>query len=415
MAHALVAQVEKALLPAPPERLGVAVSGGGDSLALLHLLHEIYRETPFSLQAVTVDHGLRPEAADEAETVAQVCAGLRVPHETLRWSGWDGCGNLQGSARLARYRLITDWARSKSIDAVALGHTADDQAETLLMRLARGSGVDGLSAMAPRRMSQGIKLLRPLLGVRREALRDYLRDRGVAWTEDPSNEDTRFERIRMRQALDVLEPLGIDVDTLGQVAFNMARAREALDWQAFLEARRIATAEPGAIRFLWRAYRILPDEIARRLLVRAIGWISGSDYPPRRTPMLDLIETLKRDAGGTLEGTRIKRYGQNLWVFREFNAIKDLTCGTEDLWDAHWCLSGPRERDGLRIAALGETGLAQCPNWRAWGRPREMLLASPAVWSGSDLVSAPLADHACGWRISSERSGEEFFASLLSH
>ena len=123
----------------------------------------------------------------------------------------------------------------------------------------------------------------------------------------------------------------------------------------------------------------------------------------------------KRDAGGTLEGTRIKRYGQNLWVFREFNAIKDLTCGTEDLWDAHWCLAGPRERDGLRIAALGETGLAQCPNWRASGRPREMLLASPAVWSGSDLVSAPLADHACGWRISSERSGEEFFASLLSH
>jgi tRNA(Ile)-lysidine synthase len=415
MAQDLVARVEEAFSPAPPERLGVAVSGGGDSLALLHLLHELSGKTPMSLYAVTVDHGLRSEAAAEAAQVARICAGLGIPHTILRWKGWNGRGNLQGDARRARYRLITDWARAQSIEAVALGHTADDQAETVLMRLARASGVDGLSAMAPRRMSQGVKLLRPLLGVTRDALQDYLRERGIPWIEDPSNEDTGFERIRVRQALELLKPLGIDAATLGQVAFNMARAREALDWQTFLEARRIATAEPGSVRFLWKAYRILPDEIARRLLVGAIGWISGSAYPPRRAPVLGILARLKSDSGGTVEGTRIKRFGAYLWIFREYNAVKDMTCGVGELWDGHWHLHKPVFEKGLRIAALGEAGLSHCPDWRDTSRPRDLLLASPAVWSGSDLVSAPFAGRARGWRISSTRSEEEYFASLLSH
>ena len=154
-----------------PARLGVAVSGGSDSLALLHLLHDRIRT---GLAAVTVDHRLRPESASEALHVARLCERLGVPHDVLQRTGWDGRGNLQDQARRSRTSLIADWARSCGIEAVALGHTADDQAETVLMRLARAAGVDGLSGMAPRHAQEGIEWHRPLLTCGREALREVL-------------------------------------------------------------------------------------------------------------------------------------------------------------------------------------------------------------------------------------------------
>jgi tRNA(Ile)-lysidine synthase len=120
-----------------PERLGIAVSGGGDSIALMHLLHRIASDEGVALFAATVDHGLRAESADEARTVAKQAAALGIPHDTLRWQGWDGAGNLQDHARQARYALLKEWAKRNDISAIALGHPADDQAETLLMRLAR--------------------------------------------------------------------------------------------------------------------------------------------------------------------------------------------------------------------------------------------------------------------------------------
>lgn len=410
-----VGAVEKFLLPTLPERLGVAVSGGGDSIALLHLAHGLCAAHATSLHVVTVDHGLRAGSTGEAAGVARVCAGLGVPHTVLTWDGWNGQGNLQNEARLARYGLIADWARARAIESVLLGHTADDQAETVLMRLARGAGVDGLSAMSPRRISHGIEFLRPLLQVSRDSLRMYLKANGIDWVEDPSNDDTRFERIRIRQALQHLEPLGIDAVSLGQVAFNMARAREALDWQTFVEARRLVCVEAGAIRIDWRAYRTLPGEIARRLLVQAIQWVAGSSYPPRRQPLLALIETLKRASGGTLEGCHLRRFGESLWVFREYNAVRDLRCGTEALWDGHWRVTGKGAASGVHLAALGESGLAQCNAWREVQLPRDVAMSMPAVWSDDALVAVSFAKRAPEWHFASEKDKEGFFAALLSH
>jgi tRNA(Ile)-lysidine synthase len=415
MAEDPVGEVERQLLPYLPDPLGVAVSGGGDSVALLHILQDLAKSHGTRLCAVTVDHGLRKESGEEAAGVARLCAGLDVPHAVLRWDGWNGQGNLQSAAREARYSLIADWARSQGVTAVALGHTADDQAETVLMRLARGSGVDGLSAMVPRRMSEGIKFLRPLLRISRQSLRSYLKERCVPWIEDPSNDDMRFDRVKARHALKLLEPLGIDAGSLGQVAFNMARARDALDWQTFVEARRITRLRHGAILIDWRAYRTLPEEIARRLLLRAIAWVGGSDYGPRRLPLLRLIDALKQNRGGTLEGCFVRRFGESIWVFREYNAVRDLRCDVDTLWDGHWRMSGTEATGDLEIAALGEKGLLQCKDWRASGVPRDVLIASPAVWSGPDLTCAPLALHGSGWQLRSEKDEEGFFAALLSH
>lgn len=415
MPHGLSDVVAQQLLPHPPAALGVAVSGGSDSTALLHLLHRVAQSYSIALHAVTVDHNLRPEAADEAAQVTQLCRDLGIPHTILNWTDWDGQGNLQKAARDARYRLIAEWARDEALDAVALGHTLDDQAETVLMRLARGAGVDGLSAMAPRRVAHGVTWIRPLLGLTRAELRSDLETRGVSWAEDPSNDDLRFDRVRMRQALALLAPLGIDAQALGQVAFNMARARDALSWQAFLEARRIARIDAGAVRIDWRSYRTLPDEAARRILLSAIGWISGSGYAPRRRPVLGLIDAMKQGTGGTVDGCQAWRDRDTLWVVREYQAVRNLRCAPDALWDGRWRVEGPAAQSDLHLAVLGEDGLKQLPDWRATGLPRDVLRVTPAVWRGPNLVAAPLAGLDKDWAARIDGGEDAFFAALLSH
>ncbi|MFC3118710.1 tRNA lysidine(34) synthetase TilS [Jhaorihella thermophila] len=243
----ILAQVRDWFGDALPERLGVAVSGGGDSVALLHILTRCFGENGPEIHAVTVDHGLRAESADEAAMVARMAGALSVPHDTLCWEGWDGAGNLQDQARRARYRLLSRWARSSGIEMLALAHTADDQAETVLMRLGRAAGVDGLSGIPERRIEGGVTFVRPLLGVTRQALRAYLVRNAIEWVEDPSNRDDRFDRIRARRALEALQPLGITVTALADVARHMAQARAALDWYSFLAARDVARLDAGDV------------------------------------------------------------------------------------------------------------------------------------------------------------------------
>jgi tRNA(Ile)-lysidine synthase len=183
---------------APPARVGVALSGGGDSTALLALAAGWAAAAGVALAAATVDHGLRPGARAEAAAAGEMARGLGVAHDILAWQGWTGRGNLQDAARRARRALLADWARARGIDAVLLGHTADDQAETVLMRLARGSGVDGLSGMAALRRADGITWARPLLGTRRALVAGLAAGRGHGLAEDPSNADPRFFRVRAR-------------------------------------------------------------------------------------------------------------------------------------------------------------------------------------------------------------------------
>ncbi len=418
----LLGGVSAHFLPSPPNRLGVAVSGGGDSVALLHLLTRFCQSQGTALFAVTVDHGLRAVSADEAQSVAHLCKALNVPHTILRWTGWDHTGNLQDQARRARYLLMTEWACQNDIPVLALGHTSDDQAETVLLRLSRGAGVDGLAAMATRRVHNGVTLVRPLLDVSRAQLRAYLGHHDLKWSDDPSNDDPRFDRIKMRNALQVLAPLGITAPVLAQVAEQMGKARDALDWHSFLAARETSHVVDGDIVIDLKRFRTLPEEIARRLLVRAVMWVSGSEYPPRRNAMSDLIAAIRAGRRFTLDGSIVSRHQGNIWISREYNAVRDLAARPDETWDQRWhvqCLEtdgeAPPDVDDVEVRALGQEGLAQCPDWRETGRPRVGLLASPSIWRGDDLVSAPLAGRAEGWNVALSRSGEEFFAALLSH
>lgn len=423
-AAALAAALTDCLPDPPPPRLGVAVSGGGDSLAMTVLLADwaATRAAPVALHAVTVDHGLRPEAAAEAVAAKRSCQDLGLTHDTLSWSRADTMsGNLQDSARRARQRLIADWACERGIAHVLLGHTRDDQAETVLLRLARGSGVDGLSGMAPQRAAHGVIWLRPLLGLSRAALREVLAARGIGWCEDPSNADRRFERVKMREALAVLAPLGIDGAGLTRTAQRLDRAREALARTARDLAQNITRIEAGDVLIEREGLFAAPDDVRDRILAQALRWVASADYRPRHAALTRMTTRVRAGQSATLHGCRVVPEGRHLRVLRELHAVCDLQAAPGAVWDRRWRLTGPQDKDlradragGLRVRALGEKGLAACPQWRESGLPRASLMAGPALWNGETLVAAPLAAPADGWRAELVPPGGAFLDGFLS-
>ena len=394
--------------------IGVAVSGGSDSLALLHLMQHWAQTAGVTLFAVTVDHGLRKAAAAEAETVAEICAGFGVEHTVLKWTGWDGKGNLQDQARQARYRLMADWGHARGIAAIALGHTLDDQAETFLLRLARGSGVDGLSGMTQVYKSADMDWLRPALLLERQHLRAYLTRQQIGWIDDPSNEDERFDRVKARKILKLLAPLGIDAARLASTASALQPARQALEVQAQAAARQMATVQAADVVFDPAGFGRLHPEIQSRLLAHALRWTSSSRYPPRRAALRDLQAAVLAGKSSTLHGCRIITKTSEIRIGREYQAIKDLCCATGAIWDRHWQLSGP-DAKGFEIRALGEAGLMLCPDWRTADLPRVSLLATPAVWQNQTLIAAPLAGLANEWQATTRFGLDHFISSLLSH
>ena len=334
--------------------------------------------------------------------MAALCAERGIPHTLLRWEEPAGAGNLQARAREARRRLIGDWARGRGIGAVALGHTLDDQAETFLLRLARGSGVDGLSGMAPVTRADDLVWLRPLLAVRRAALRDWLVARGVAWAEDASNADPRFERVRARAALPLIAPLGLGPERLAATAAAMARAREALERAtAELAARAVEAGPAGDLALDPGALAGAPAEIRLRLIAAALCWVGGARYRPRLARLeaaLAAIEAGRVGHGLTLHGCVLRARGGRVAIRREPAAVAPPVPIARGVWDGRWRLEGvPPAGDDLVIGAVGAAGLAALGDWRATGLAREALLTTPAVWRGGSLVAAPVVRPAAGF------------------
>jgi tRNA(Ile)-lysidine synthase len=245
----------------------LAVSGGPDSTALLLMASE-WEGGP-ALHAATVDHGLRPESAAEAAAVAALCARLRVPHATLRWEGDKPSTRLQERAREARYDLLAAEARRVGAGVIVTGHHFDDQAETVLFRLARGSGVAGLAGMAARRRRGEVEIARPLLAIRKAELVAFCEARGVAFARDPSNDDARFARPRLRRLAETLAAEGLDAAALVRLARRAALVETALGRQTADAEDRLRLAVAGGCDA--RALAAEPEEIVRRLLARAVG------------------------------------------------------------------------------------------------------------------------------------------------
>lgn len=252
----------------------LAVSGGPDSVALLWLAARWRRGLKRGprLIAVTVDHGLRKEAAAEARDVKRLARTLGIEHRTLRWTGAKSKTGVPAAAREARYRLLAKAARASGATHVATAHTQDDQAETLLMRLLRGSGVAGLSAMAGESEREGVRLSRPLLDVSKAELTATLEAAGIAFADDPTNRDPAFTRPRLRALMPVLAKEGADAKTLARLALRLARANAAVEVLADGAERYLELIDRGASvgSYNARAFAALPEEIRLRLLRRAI-------------------------------------------------------------------------------------------------------------------------------------------------
>ena len=373
-------------------RLGLAVSGGGDSMALLHMC----MAAGISAKVVTVNHGLRPEAGTEAAWVGQVCAGLGVAHTVLHWH-WDGTGNVQDAARRGRRALIADWARGAGIDAVALAHTEDDVAETFFMRLARVSGLEGLSRMADVWEEGGIRWVRPMLDFHRSKLREWLKGRGLIWVDDPSNDNDQFERVRIRKALAMMEPLGVTGPRIAEVARNLAKAQSALNWSTAVVGQKVLRPIANAIEMDAELLSAMDPEMRRQIFLAVIRRLGPTDYDPRGWSLLGVIDTVGQLKGATIAGCRFHWSKGRLLAFREFKAVADISAKPGEVWDKTWIIQGPAP-PGAEVRPLGQ-GVAQCKDWALSGLPRVALSSSPALWLGDALIAAPLAGFGVGYSV----------------
>lgn len=330
----------------------VAVSGGSDSLALLLLLRQRLAAMPAAMLAVTVDHGLRAEAAAEADQVARLCARLGIRHATMRWIGDKPATGVMQAARLARYRLLAEAADAAGTDLVLTGHTADDLAETVAMRAARSAG-PGLAGIAPASLWKGrVWFARPLLGARRADLQTFLRRAGIGWTSDPSNADPRFERARLRKALAAADRERLIAEGMAAAAAREAASRAAA--RLIEEAARIPS--PGLVR-LDRALLTSADEPAAvhalRLLLAVTG---GREHLPDAARVSALLDALR--AGPlrrAIAGTVIEARREAIHLHREWRGggPAPATLGLDGgVFDHRFRLCGPA---GAVVAAFGQS------------------------------------------------------------
>lgn len=366
-----------------PTRLLVAISGGSDSTGLLLSLQRAIETQRFphhhTLTAATVDHALRPGSADEARDVATLCEHLGIPHRIARWSDAKPEHGLPAAARHARYRLLKDVADELGADAIVTGHTLDDQIETIAMRTDRSTeGALGLTGMASATLYAGrLWILRPYLRTRRSAIRTYLADLGQTWIDDPSNEDPRYERIRIRQSAPTISPSVIE---------EAARKREALSLGAAQWLGATAEVFTGPVVKIALASEAPPSaEIRDHALSTLTAILGGKPHRPAASSLGRLASAL--DAGNdfrlTMSGCLVLRRGQDLFLLRERRGFLPLSLPPTAtmVWDGRYLIENQSADEVTVTAGPAAEIISELP-----GAVRSALAAnSPQVIVGKEL------------------------------
>ena len=388
------------------DQLYLAVSGGPDSLALLYLVAEWCARVGVSapaLNVVTVDHGLREESAAEAAMVTQHCAAFGLPHTTLRWGGAKPLSGIPNAARNARYALLEEHARATSGHsraAVVTAHHQDDQAETFFMRLARGGGVEALAAMpVDRSLIEGspVRLIRPLLEFSKARLIATLSARGVAWIDDPTNTNHKFERARVRRAL---EASGLEPAALVTTVRRMQEARDGLSYanQQFRSTLAISY-NGGVFGSLERpAFDAGPQILRRTILTEIISKFGGATPKPEMSEIEALVARIQaeKEITATLGGAQISAGELFVRIWREVGRIVEpelkLTSRQRQIWDDRFWVgctldAGPT----VSVRALGQTGYETISAYVPANLclPAKAAYGLPAFWADATLFAVP--------------------------
>ena len=380
----------------PQPRVAVAVSGGPDSMALLLILDDWARRSGGSVLALTVDHGLRPESAEEARQVGAWAAARGIPHETLHWTGEKPDAGIQAAARRARYDLLSDACAARGILNLAVAHHADDQAETVLFRRDRDSGPDGLAGMAASRSLGGVRLIRPLLGWPKSALIATCVLSGQDYFEDPSNRSDRYARTALRARL--ADDPGRRTAALAEAA-SAAAGRVARAGALNTLLGRIAEVRPdGIILFNPDGWAAAEPDLRRAALAAALRTAGGQAFAPDPAAVERLNAALADEdfAGLSLGGCVVRRWRDRILICREPKRAAHpatLTAGAWRRWDGRFLCRIGEARPDATVGALGIRGYA------ALKRSADIFLPSvagagfPAVRSGGEVVAVPSA----GW------------------
>lgn len=382
----------------PQPQLAVAVSGGGDSMALALLANDWARARGGQATALTVDHGLRPEAAAEAAQVASWCAARGIAHVSLTRTGPAPRSGVQAAARAARYRLLEDWCRAQRVLHLLLAHQRDDQAETVAIRQGSGSGLDGLAGMAAVSERAAVRLLRPLLNVPRARLRELLIAQRQEWIEDPSNRNPAFTRVRVRGELGRVAP-GSSAAHLAATAARLGRARAAREAEDARALARGLMLHPAGFAWLDPAAFRGPDALGVKALGAILATVSGSDYPPRRERIARLGAELAAglEQGRTLGGCLVVPWRGGILICREPAAVAAPTPaapGGQVCWDGRFQVRFATEtRPGLWLGALGRDSAAVAHDLAKTaafaGIPAAARATLPALRDAKGVVAVP--------------------------
>ena len=293
-------------------RLAIAVSGGVDSVCLLHWAVT----SGLNITALHVNHGLRDAADTETQYVIELCEKLSVPYQVFYWTDDKPTTGLEAAARDARYKFMTDWCIANNIDALMVAHQADDQIETFLMNLSRGSGVSGLSAMQPESYRDGVKIVRPLLGIFRSELIKYCDDNGIKYFCDEMNDDENYTRVKIRKNRHLLsEKLGISDARILLAIENLSRTRDALD--SDIASRVSSVMYDGYALFSDSFLFDLPPDIGLKFIGVLIQTIGGNNYQPRLNSLVFALSKLKSDCKFTLGHCTVRRFKNQILIVPE--------------------------------------------------------------------------------------------------
>jgi len=380
-------------------KFAVAVSGGADSMALCLLAVDWAKAHGRQIIALTVDHGLRPEAAAESQTVANWLAARGVKHHILCWQGDKPASGIQAAARDARYALMAEWCRDNGFTTLMTAHHLEDQAETFLLRAERGSGMDGLACISAEAERNGIKLLRPLLPVSKTRLRETLIAQDQNWLEDPSNENPAFRRTKMRKLVTALKQRGLDSDRLGALIDNFANLRNSTSEivTVFMnEATQIFPEGYGMVR--GDILSLLPEPIVERILVRLTQVFGGKTYPPRHDRLVRAMQHLENNnfRGFTLGGCRFLGNSNEIMICREMRGISRRQIGADInfTWDNLFDIKiSKKTGNDVYLAPLGKNGWAEIvrksPELRDISLPYPVRLTLPALVDQQGIIAVP--------------------------